>query len=310
MDRDSIIRQAVALARQQSGVVTRAQLLGMHMSPRAINNYVAGGLWRRIDRGTFWTAMSEPTWLALVWSAVFAGGDDAVLAGTTAAHLHGLIDEKQLPIVVMIPQHRRATARPYASYTRIDMDSRRYRNRSGLRCVGVEDTVLDLCDAATRPEVIGWVTAAAQRRLTTPQRLAKALARRRSVGHRKLIEKLIDDVGAGAQSVLEIEYVHRVERPHGLPVARRQVHAGSANQWVDNFYDEFGLVVELDGQKWHPEAFRDRARDNLNTRAGHSTLRYGSVEIFGESCGVAAEIGGELMRRGWAGTLCGCAKCP
>lgn len=304
------LHQTITLADQQCGIVTRAQLLSIGMSPRAFNGYVADGLWQRVDRGTFWTGTAKPPWSALAWSASTIGGSNALIAGHAAAYLHGLADESRLPIEVMIPQQQRVTARKYASYIRVDPAQRAYRTLKGLPCVGIDDTVLDLCNSASPRETVGWITAAAQRRLTTSARLGDALSRRQRVPQRELIEKLLDDVGGGVHSVIELDYVYRVERAHGLPTARRQAHAGSEREWVANLYEECGLIVEVDGRRWHPDAFRDRARDNLNTRAGHPTLRYGPEEIFVEPSGVAVEVAGQLTQLGWAGFFVPCRKCP
>ncbi len=47
--------------------------------------------------------------------------------------------------------------------------------------------------------------------------------------------------------------------------------------------------------------FRDRHRDNRATADGRATLRYGHADVFGDSCGVAAEQGRVLEDRGWTG---------
>ena len=46
--------------------------------------------------------------------------------------------------------------------------------------------------------------------------------------------------------------------------------------------------------------FRDMRRDNRATTDGLATLRYGSSDVFGLPCEVALEVGGNLVRRGWA----------
>jgi len=265
--------------------------------------------WRRIDRGIYWTGVAEPPWIAFAWSSSLIGGDEALIATHAAAHLHGFADEPRLPIEVMIPQHQRLQPRSYASYTRVDPSLRTRRIRRGLPCVGVEDTVLDLSNVSTKRATVGWVTAVAQRRLTTPSRIAAALARRERVANRALLEKLINDVDAGVHSVIELDYVDRVERAHGLSTARRQVHAGSTREWVDNLYEDYGLIVEIDGRRRHADAFRDRVRDNNNLRAGHPTLRYGPEAVFVEPCGVAREVAGQLRCRGWMGPFRSCPLC-
>ena len=80
-------------------------------------------------------------------------------------------------------------------------------------------------------------------------------------------------------SLLEYRYVHRVERPHGLPAARRQVRIRqrTGNKYLDNLYEEYGVCSELDGTAAHPadEQWRDKRRDNANAVQGIVTLRFG-----------------------------------
>jgi hypothetical protein len=72
----------------------------------------------------------------------------------------------------------------------------------------------------------------------------------------------------GILSWLELEWVVGVERPHGVPAARRQVRIrqGSGNRYLDNLYEEYLVCVELDGRAAHPESEqrRDNARDRWN----------------------------------------------
>src|SRR6202023_843122 len=88
----------------------------------------------------------------------------------------------------------------------------------------------------------------------------------------------LGDVKAGALSVLEYRYVHRVELPHQLPVARRQarIRHGTGSRYLDNLYEGFAVCVELDGTAAHPadEQWRDKRRDNANTVGGILTLRF------------------------------------
>lgn len=121
---------------------------------------------------------------------------------------------------------------------------------------------------------------------------------------------MLDDVAAGAESPLELRYLNRVERAHGLPRGVRQAPAvqGGRRQFIDVDLPEFGTRVELDGRLGHEHegAFRDRRRDNDGVRAGRATLRYGYVEVFSHACEVAAEVAAVLQSRGWSGTAKRC----
>ena len=109
----------------------------------------------------------------------------------------------------------------------------------------------------------------------------------------------------GALSVLEYRYVRRVERPHGLPAARRQarISQGAGNSYLDNLYEEYGVCVELDGTAAHPadEQWRDKRRDNANAVRGLVTLRFGLLDLGDRRCQTAGAVATVLSRRGWPG---------
>jgi very-short-patch-repair endonuclease len=175
----------------------------------------------------------------------------------------------------------------------------------------VADTVLDLVgQARTFNEAYGWISKAVGRRLTSPQPLSKALERRSRMRWRAWITEALKDAADGAHSPLERNYVHGVERAHGLPAARRQARRrhGSGTRYLDNVYEEYGLCVEVDGLAAHPaEArWRDTHRDNANLVQGTETLRYGWPDATENRCRTAAQIAGVLRNRGWKGTLRPC----
>ena len=79
----------------------------------------------------------------------------------------------------------------------------------------------------------------------------------------------------------------------------------------DVLYDEYGLVVELDGRLGHEGLgrFRDMWRDNQAALEALLTLRYGSIDVCGRPCAVAAQVGAALADRGWNGVLTRCSRC-
>ena len=118
----------------------------------------------------------------------------------------------------------------------------------------------------------------------------------------------------GVHSPLERNYVHGVERAHGLPTAQRQAKRrhGSGTRYLDNLY-EYGVCVELDGAAAHPAEgrWRDTHRDNANLAQGTETLRYGWPDATVHRCRTAREVAAVLSRHGWEGTLRPCSPtCP
>ena len=162
------------------------------------------------------------------------------------------------------------------------------------------------CDAR---EAVNWLTMAVQSRRATPRRILQAAEERHFLARRALIVRVLDDVAAGARSPLEIDYLNLVERAHGLPAGTRQMRRRGTE--VDVLYEEFALVVELDGRLGHEGMgrFRDMRRDNASTSDGLATLRYGKADVFGIPCTVAVEVARTLMLRGWEGPAHPCHHC-
>jgi hypothetical protein len=309
----------LALARLQGGVVTSEQAaahgLGRHSSARL----VAAGLWQRLDSGVF--SIGRPTWPGLAWAGVLIGGDTARIGGLAAAFLHGLVDDAPARILVHVDTSVRRRDRPPWVFRRELPDKRSSAPRGAPPRISVEDLVLDLIDNGSddplRHSPAHWISAAVQRRLTTRRRLGIALAGRRTIHDRRQIERILADVGDGAQSPLELRYLRDVERAHGLPRGRRQAvrRAGRFERTLrvfrDVYYDEYALVVELDGRLGHSDdgRLRDLRRDNATTIRGERTLRYGWVDVTEEPCLVALQVAAALAISGWDGTLTRCPRC-
>jgi hypothetical protein len=105
--------------------------------------------------------------------------------------------------------------------------------------------------------------------------------------------------------MLELRYVQRVERAHGLPPGQRQGrwHDGRMIRWTDVRYARYRTRAELDGRIGHDEdgAFRDMRRDNAGVVSGDDTLRYGWVDVEDRACETAGQLGTVLQHNGWRG---------
>nr|WP_281387113.1 type IV toxin-antitoxin system AbiEi family antitoxin domain-containing protein [Jiangella mangrovi] len=304
------------MAGAQQGMASRAQVLASGLTVEALRWAVRSGRWQRAHAGVYAMFSGPLPFEAQVWAALLRAGPGAVASHRTAAYLDGLCDEPGEVIHVTVPADR--YVEPRIDGVRVHFAHRLARTRHPSKNpprTRVEDTVLDLVDAASHPrEAEGWVTAACQRRLTRPDRLAGALARRKKIRWRAMVEAMLDDVASGAQSPLELRHLRRVERAHGLPTGCRQRRvAGQRVSWIDVDYEQYRVRVELDGRLGHTGEgrFRDHHRDNDATVDGRATLRYGHADVFGNPCAVAAEQARVLTARGWTGTARRCRPgCP
>jgi hypothetical protein len=153
------------------------------------------------------------------------------------------------------------------------------------------------------------VTRAVQGRKVTAAELRQAATDRARLRHRTTLLALLGDVREGAQSVLELRYLHDVERAHGLPTAIRQHRSSSGKDVRDALYEEFATVVELDGALHAKQRVRDMRRDNRALLGGLASLRYGWEDVTGSPCQVAWEVATVLSMRGWTGYPTRCPLC-
>jgi hypothetical protein len=303
------------LLEAQGNAIARRQSASSGIDPRAMRSSVRNGRWQRLQRGVYAAFSGAPARETVLWGALLRAGPDAVLSHQTAAERHGLVDEPSSLITITVPasRHPAQVKIPGVVVRRSDAVLRTRHPVMSPPCTRVEDTVLDLIQvAASFDDAYTWICRAIGRRRTTADRIALAMAARKKMRWRREIAVALGDAEGGALSVLEYRYVHRVERPHGLPVARRQarIRQGTGNRYLDNLYEDYGACVELDGTAAHPadEQWRDKRRDNANAVGGILTLRFGVLDLAERQCETAATVAGLLRSRGWTGSLRACGR--
>jgi very-short-patch-repair endonuclease len=306
----------LTVAARQCGAISRAQALSRGMTVQRLRTLVNSGVWQRPFPGVFVTHNGPINPVTLVWSAVLYAGSGAVASHETAAHLSGLNDEEPPSIHITVPSSRRVV---FAS-TDITVH---YRADDAMRTDPVRrppmtppwQTVLDLIDQATaEDEVISLAARACQRRLATPGAILAGAQTRAKLRWRPILTEICRDVRDGIESPLERRYRNAVERSHGLPNSTRQQVAriGRANYRHAVLYEEFGLVVELDGVAYHrgARARRDALRDNALITLGLAVLRYGWWDVVARPCLTASQVAAALHQRGWTGAVHPCPVCP
>jgi predicted transcriptional regulator of viral defense system len=307
--------QAHDLLAGQGRAIARYQGAESGIDPRSMRSKVSGARWQRLQRGVYAAFSGDPARETMLWAALLRTGPDAVLSHQTAAERHGLIDEPSPVIVVTVPasRHPAQVKIPGVIVHRSDAIFRTRHPAMLPPCTRVEDTVLDLIQIApTFDAAYAWICRAIGRRRTTAERIRTAMDSRKKMRWRRELTVALADADDGALSLLEYRYVRRVERPHGLPSARRQarIRRRTGNQYLDNLYEEHGVCVELDGTGAHPEdeQWRDKRRDNANLSGGIVTLRFGFLELGDRRCESAAYVAAVLRQRGWTGIAHPCAR--
>lgn len=310
------------LACAQADIVTRAQSTATGLSQATIRSRVRHGRWRRLERGVYATFTGVPARDGELWAALLRAGSGAVFSHQTAAELHGLVSQPSPIIHVTVPADRHPARRSKIPGVVIHRSRSLWRTRHPVKsppCTRVEDTVLDLIeDAASFDEAYEWICRAIGQRRTTAKRLRATLDARPRFRCRRDVELALGEASEGVLSLLELRYVRDVERPHGLPAARRQarIRLRNGSRYLDNLYEAHLVCVELDGAAAHPaqEQWRDKRRDRQTLVEGKViTLRFGFQDVRDPTaqCETAAELAAILSDRGPAvGHPCRRVSCP
>ncbi|HEY2792802.1 MAG TPA: hypothetical protein VGJ28_10620 [Micromonosporaceae bacterium] len=285
-------------------VISREQALAAGLTRSTIDANIKARRWQRLYRGTYVTHNGPVSRLDRLVAVLAAAGPSAALSHQTAAELAGLSDRRAPIIHVTVPANRRISrlndARIHYSQ---HVDVRRHPTREPTQ-IRVEETAFDLAGLATSAEdAVGWLVAACARRLTTANRLAEALVLRKRIRWRRELSAALADVSLGVQSILEMRYLRKVERAHGLPTGIRQVRRDrpGGSIYDDVHYPAFGTVIELDGRATHSAEtmLRDGRRDNIAGLRGDVVLHFGWSDVSERPCATALQVAAVLKARGW-----------
>lgn len=310
----------------EDGVAARRQVLAITgESDATIRRRLRRRDWVAIHPGVYLNHTGQPTWRQRAWAAVLYAAP-AALAGVSAIRAGdgpGKRDApRDSPIHVAIDHGRTVEEQPgIRIHRRVDFAATVQENLSPPR-VRIEHAVIDAAaEARDDLTAIAVISDAVRSRRTTPQRLLDVAVARKRLRHRHLILGLLTDAADGTSSVLEMEYV-RVERPHGLPKANRQVREltggvvrpGSAYiVYRDGELEGLGQYIELDGRIGHTsttERDADFERDLDAAVIDRGTLRLGWGQTYVRSCTTAAKLAVLFHRLGWRGTFRRCPRCP
>lgn len=320
MDRNPQIDRIIT---DQHGVISRAQLHEAGATDAQLKWRLARGVWRRVLRGVYTVTTGPLTREAQYEAALLASGADGALSHGTAAEEWGFPEtivprEDRVHVTRPIgrssrrrgPSDVQTPARPlgptYLAGSELHPGVVVHRSRA-LRhlVVGTSqprvssaDTVIDLAAAApSAREAFALALRLGTTHAVRLPELRARLDRRRPWRFRTPITDAVDTLTSGVDSMLEAEFVIRVERPFGLPEPTRQekVIVDGKVRYEDLVYDRPGgrLIVRLDGKRFHLAAetrFRDRRRDNAAELGGDSRLIYGWEDVTGASESVAGEI--------------------
>jgi hypothetical protein len=272
-------REIARIANRQGGIVARAQLCDLELSPKAIDHRVRSGRLHPIHRGVYAVGHQAIGVDGRWWAAVLALGDVAVLSHFSAASAWDVRRSASGLIHVTVPgsagRKRRAGIRVHRP-ERLTSDE--VTTLDGLPITTPARTLLDLAASGLRGRELEAVLDRAELlRLLDFGELAGLLARRPRRAGAPAISATLSRYVPGTvdtRSLLE-ELVLELCDVHGLlrPLTNETV----AGRKRDFYWPHARLVVETDGYTWHrsPSAMsEDRERDTVLVLAGYRVLRF------------------------------------
>ncbi|MGE0066475.1 MAG: type IV toxin-antitoxin system AbiEi family antitoxin domain-containing protein [Solirubrobacterales bacterium] len=278
-------RAAWELARRQHFVVTRAQLLELGLSQGAIRHRLDSGRLHRIASGVYAVGRPQLTREGEWMGAVIACGEGAMLSHRSAASLWDMLPDRDGPIDVLIPAHRRV-GRPHirvhrraAGNGRPSLPSRTWRR---IPVTDPVETLADLASSAEDDDEIEDAVGAADRlRLVRADRLRAALDRLPPRPGTGRLKRLLDrPTFSTTHTRLERRFLPIAAAAH-LPRPATQVRLNGYR--VDFYWPHLRLVVETDGLTYHRTPFsqaEDLRRDQAHQMAGLRTLRFNRAQVY------------------------------
>ncbi len=270
-------RAAVAeRALAQGGVLSLRNLHDLGVSRAAVRAEVQAGRWRRWGSRTFTIDPSANPVEARWWYAVLEAGRHAALDGASALAYAGMTGFDSPVMDVSVP---RFDDRQHPSGVRIRNINRR-----------LDGELLGGAPPAVRPEIAAVRAAAwavsdrqaalllvmpVQQRIISGEQLLQATATVGVRARRAFIARIALDIGAGAESLGELDFA-ALCRAYGVREPERQVVRRGPNGRI--YLDvrwPCGLVVEIDGihHSLGLNPVDDALRQNAVTLASDTVLR-------------------------------------
>ncbi|MDO9497173.1 MAG: type IV toxin-antitoxin system AbiEi family antitoxin domain-containing protein [Nocardioides sp.] len=304
------------ILREQSGVITRRQVLGAGLAPSDLARMLRRRELAVVHRSVFVDHTGPLTWQQRAWAAVLYAWPSALTHGSAlrAAEGPGHRGRSDRVIQIAVDWRRHLDGPDGVSIKRMRGFEDRVQWNLGPPRVRYDDAIIDVAaEAPTDLDAVAALADACGSRRTTAARLLRTVDRRKRLRRRTWLQGVLGDVAQGTCSVLEHGYLDLVERPHGLPEGRRQASHRHQGSTVYRDVDYGGLVVELDGRLFHDSTHArdlDLERDLDAAVGGAETVRLGYGQVFERGCSTAARLGLVLQRRGWDGRPTPCAGCP
>ena len=289
----AIERAIVAIADNQRGLITLHQLLGLGLSPNAVERRVGLGRLTRIHQGVFAVGTARLDARARWKAATLAAGEGALLCWLPAGALWKTWPEPAGQAHLVVRGNGRLGHAEIAMHRMRRMHPDDAAEVDGIPVTSLELTCLHLSALLTQRSFERATIKAARRpEFCLDRAVALADRSRGRPGVRRFREIIARDLAAELHSLseLELRFVELL-RHHRLPLP--EINQDVERLMVDAVWHDAKAIVELDGFEFH-KLPRDLRADNARTRrlvlAGYRVIRFGWRDITNDPDGTARAV--------------------
>ena len=288
------------LAKMQYGLFSRAQALGLGLSPKVIEARLRSGRWERVAPGVYGLPGASPSWRRSLMAACLQAGPGAVVSHEAAAALHGLAPFVAGPIVVMLAHgdHQHLQGGKLRQST--DLGPHHCTVVDGIPVTTVARTLVDLAGAVRPGRLRIAVEEALAARKCTLEELDRCHVELRRPGKRGMaaVNLVLCSLGPGPiRSATALErLLRKVLADAGLPDPVAEYDAPWARDTpgrVDLAFPAARIIIEADSRRWHTRErdFEvDRRRDREAQLAGWQVYRFTWDDLMNDPEGVVDTI--------------------
>lgn len=295
-----------AVATEQGGVVSLAQLRKLELTRRGASHRAERGALHRIHRGVYSVGHRAIDRQTALRAALLACGEGAVISHGTAAAFWGLRDRWPVLVEVTAPNQAGRKIEGVRCRRCRYPDTEEIVVQNGVRCTSPMRTTVDMAGLLGSASLRGMVERAAVLKRLDLRALDRSLewaqGRRGVKALRGIADEWRTEDGAipDVRSDFEALVLPRLLAV-GLPrpACNKVLAIADERMMVDFLWEEQRLIVETDGRATHatPVAFqRDRERDQILVAAGYRVARATWDQMQRDLDAVVERIGRALSR--------------
>lgn len=293
------------------GLVVRRRLLQAGLSDTSLTRAVAAGVVVRIRPRVYAMAPlaplprfvvtgtgPAPAYVAHVRAVLLSLGDTATARCRTAAALYGwaMLVEPARTVEVAVPHGRSRVRVPGVEAVQRRSAARHRRvvlpGTAGLWVTIPVQTVTDCALSLPLVQAVALCDSALRAGDVTLDELGRAAGRLAGVRQARKLRRVLEladpESGSLLESVLRVRMV--LASLTGFSTQRVLCDVPGHHLRVDFCFEAAGLVVEVDGARWHTDPIRDRIRENALAVLGWRVLRFTWAEVVREPDSVLDQI--------------------